>query len=117
MEKIACIDFDGTITNFSYPEMGEPQKGVKEALQRLKDLGYTIHILSCRTSIDVNKHPIDRTMAVRDMEDYLKKHEIPFDQVLNKDKPIAHYYIDDRAIGFRNDWEEVIKEIKDLSYD
>ena len=46
------------------------------------------------------------------METYLKKYEIPYDQVLNKDKPIANFYIDDRGIGFRDDWEKVLEEMK-----
>ena len=53
--KICCIDFDGTITDSAYPEMGTPKKGTKEALQKIKDLGYEIHILSCRTSMNLHK--------------------------------------------------------------
>jgi hypothetical protein len=46
------------------------------------------------------------------MEEYLNKHEIPYDIVLNEFKPLASFYIDDRAIGFRNNWLQVIEEIK-----
>jgi len=111
MEKVIVIDFDGTICDFKYPKMGEPKKGVREALFKLKELGYTIQILSCRTSPDLKKHPIERLEQVRDMERYLKENNIPYDEVLNKDKPLAVWYIDDRAIGFRDNWDEVIGEI------
>ena len=112
MGNVAVIDFDGTICECSYPGMGSPKKGVKEALQKIKDLGYEIHILSCRTNVDLKKYPIDRQEEVRAMEKYLNEHKIPYDQVLNKDKPVAHIYIDDRAIGFRDNWEEVLKEVE-----
>ncbi len=112
MNKICCIDFDGTICEWAYPNMGEPTKGVKEALEKMKEMDYEIHILSCRTNIEVHKYPIDRQEQVREMERYLHKHKIPFDRVLNENKPVADWYIDDRAIGFRGNWEDVIKEIK-----
>jgi len=111
-DKVCIIDFDGTITHFSYPEMGDPQKGVKESLQKLKDMGYGIHIASCRTNRELAKHPIDRRDRIREMEDYLDKHEIPYDVVLDNDKALGYWYIDDRAIGFRGDWNKVIKEIE-----
>ena len=44
------------------------------------------------------------------MEDYLTKNEIPFDEVLNINKPIG-IFIDDNAIGFRGDWNDVLEEI------
>lgn len=111
MDKVLCIDFDGTICDFDYPEMGEPKAGIKEAFQRLKDRGWTIHILSCRTNVELKKYPIDRTMQVREMKEYLDKHEIPYDEVLNKDKPLAVWYIDDRGISFQDNWDEIVKEI------
>lgn len=112
MDKVVLVDFDGTICDFAYPEMGYPKRGVREALQKIKDMGYKIHILSCRTNTELHKYPSDRIQQVRMMEAYLKEHEIPYDKVLNKDKPLAHFYIDDRAIGFRDDWERVIEEMK-----
>ena len=113
MEKVILVDFDGTICDFAYPEMGKPTKGVKEALQRFQDLGYEVHILSCRTNHELKKYPIDRQEQVRKMEAYLDEHQIPYDKVLNKDKPMATWYIDDRAIGFRNNWKDVVKEIEE----
>ena len=114
MPKVALIDFDGTICDFAYPEMGDPKEGVKEALQKIRDMGYEIQILSCRTNRELHKYPIDRQQQVREMERYLDEHEIPYDQVLNEYKPLAHVYIDDRGIGFRNNWDEVIKELEEL---
>ena len=112
MNKICVIDFDGTISEFAYPDMGKPKEGVKEALQAIKDMGYEIHILSCRTNVEIHKFPIDRQEEVRHMKEYLEEHEIPYDEVLNKDKPLATWYIDDRGIGFRDNWKDIVEEIK-----
>lgn len=115
MSKICIVDFDDTVCNPSdnpWPSIGPPKKGVQEALQKIKNMGYEVHILSCRTSPEVFKHSIDRQEQVKEMEAYLKEHNISYDKVLNKDKPVAHVYIDDRGIGFRDNWEDVIEEVE-----
>lgn len=114
MGKICCIDFDGTCCDMKYPEIGDPKPGVKEALTKIREMGFEIHIFSCRTNPEVTKYLIDRIQQVRLMEEFLDKYEIPYDKVLNENKPLARVYIDDRAIGYRGDWEKVIKEMKGM---
>lgn len=113
MSKIVNIDMDNTICEWNFPDMGKPKKGVKEALQRIKDMGYYIRIFSCRTSLEVFSAPISRSEQVRKMESYLEKYEIPFDEVLNINKPLG-IIIDDSAIGFRDNWEEVVNELENM---
>lgn len=115
MSKRVIIDFDGTITKYCLNhEDGPPQDGVKEALQKLRDMGYYISIFSCRTSIELFKNFIDRSEQQRLMESYLEQHEIPFDEILMYDKPIADFYIDDRNIEFKGKWEETIEKIRKI---
>ena len=111
MNKVCVVDFDGTICEFAYPDMGPPKHRVKESLQKLKDMGFDIHIASCRTNHELKQYPIDRAEQVRAMESYLNEHEIPYDVVLNNDKALGVWYIDDRGIGFRDNWDEVVQEI------
>jgi hypothetical protein len=113
MQQIVNIDFDGTIVDFEYPAMGEIKKGAKEAIQKLKDHGYYIRIFSCRTSEEVFKWPIDRQTQKRKMEQYLDEKEIPYDEVLNINKPIG-IFIDDNAVGFRNDWDKALKDLGEI---
>ncbi len=113
MAQNALIDFDGTIVDFAYPEIGKLKDGVKEALQKIKQMGLNIHIFSSRTSMYVNERSKDREEQVRIIEDFLNENEIPFDKVLNVDKPPAYVYIDDKAIGYRDNWDKVIEELEE----
>ena len=96
--------------------MGSPQNGIKESLQKLRDMGYEIHIVSCRTSQEVIKYSIDRQEQVRLMKEYLSKYKIkiPYDRILNNDKALGNLYIDDRGVGFRGNGEKIIKEIEEF---
>jgi predicted HAD superfamily phosphohydrolase YqeG len=114
MSDTIIVDFDGTIAEWGeYPEPGPPCPGVKEALQAIKDQGLIVAVLSARTSDQMSKHPIDKEMEKRRIEEYLKEHEIPYDVVLKNDKPVARFYIDDRAIEYRGDWEDVLRKVEE----
>jgi len=115
MKKIIIIDFDGTLCDHRYPEVGRIKKGAKEALRQLKDMGYYIKIHSCRTSKLLNDDPKFITKHCKIMSSFLQDNEIPYDEIIMEtDKPVAYFYIDDRAIGFRNDWKEVVEEVKKM---
>ncbi len=100
----ACIDYDGTIRNW---RTGELEEGVKEALTRLREAGYYISILSCRTSKEYADYS-GQQIQKKNIETFLIDNEIPFDEILDYDKPIANVYIDDAGIEYNgNNWEEI----------
>ena len=41
----------------------------------------------------------------------MDKYEIPYDSILNVEKPLATYYIDNRGIHFTN-WADVLKQVE-----
>ncbi len=112
--KIA-IDFDGVLHLYSKGWNGgeiydPPVPGAKEAMERLKEAGHTLYIFSTRSNKIFRKNdPVDHNKA---MKAWMEKHEIPFDKIWTFGKPMADIFIDDRAIGFRGDWEETVKEVE-----
>lgn len=110
---VIAVDFDGTIcedTLFYSPGDFPPLKpGAAEALQLLHDLGHTIIIHTCRGESDL-------------IAQYLEEHGVPFDSInrnvvelpefFNSGKPIAHAYIDDRAIKF-DTWDETLRVLSE----
>lgn len=102
-ETDICVDFDHTIAQGAkFPAIGEPIAGAKEALAKLKELGYTVIIYSCRGS---SQEGID---GVRD---WMDSHEMPYDSIFEGEKPFAKFYIDDRAIRFE-DWGSALKQVE-----
>jgi len=103
------IDFDGTLCKFAFPDVGEPQPNVKEALERLHNAGYKIIIHSVRTAGNWGDN--NRSHHINAIEDFMLKNNLYYDELLlSCDKPIAAAYIDDRGIGYRGDWLKTVNE-------
>lgn len=118
--KTIAVDFDGTICEFDYPRIGKPKLGVKEALTMLRGLGYRIMIYSCRTChwhYDIfggdPKQPTMERITVKQMIEYLDRNDIPYDLIDDgsRGKPLADFYIDDKAIRFEDNWYEIQQRI------
>lgn len=112
--KTIAVDLDGVI--FQYNEwkgidhFGEPIEGVKKSLRYLKySLGYRIEIYTTRMNKEINKG-YSKTQLRKKIVKALLNHKIPFDGVALA-KPIAEFYIDDRAIRFKN-WISTVRFIK-----
>ena len=95
------IDLDGTICTeelqFSR-SLAKPIPGAVETLSRLKAAGNIIIIYSSRTWAEY-----EMTIA------WLSKNKIPFDQLI-LGKPQGDFWIDDRAIQFK-DWNSVESDL------
>ena len=95
--KVFAIDFDGVVHDHVHPvagfKMGPPMEGAKEVLTLLKKAGHTIIIHTVKG---------DNPGFVMD---WMNHYKIPFDDV-TRQKPVADYYIDDRAVKFTS-WKEL----------
>lgn len=112
-EKIAIIDFDGTLCEFQFPNVGPIKPNVKEALETLKKTGYTIKIHSCRTATYWGR-PDERILHIESILNFMYKHHLVFDELITDplmNKPIADVYIDDRAIRYENNWLEIANKL------
>jgi len=106
-----AVDFDKVLfTHESWQghyHVGEPISGAKETLLALQEMGFKIMIWTTRAQVDI-------------IADACSKNGIPYDYInqnpnqppeINPSKPVADYYIDDRAVTFTT-WSEVLDEIK-----
>lgn len=104
--KVLAIDFDHTIHDTANPvpgkKMGAPIVDAKEALQHFRAQGYQIVIHTAWRIGD------DGRLKV--IKDWLDFYGIPYDDITNI-KPKADAYIDDKAIRFEGNWEEIINKI------
>lgn len=103
-DKTLAIDFDGTICKYQPFKDGviwqTPNEGAKEVITKLYEK-FNIAVFSCRARPDWE----DYEQSVANIEEWLKKYEIPFDLVTGI-KPIAIAYIDDRGLRFTN-WQDM----------
>jgi len=113
-EKIAIIDFDGTLNKFEFPDVGPPEPHVKEALETLKAAGYKIKIHSCQTATYWGR-PDERKQHIEMINDFMWKHRLPYDELIISpfmDKPLATAYIDDRGVEYDNNWLQIAEKLK-----
>ena len=112
---IIAIDFDGTICQNKYPEIGDPMPLAIESIKELKERGHDLILWTCRQGDQLYN-------AVK----WCKEHGIPFDLV-NEHEPnnlrafggvagnkvFADIYIDDRNLGGFPGWERAMELIKE----
>jgi len=107
--NVALVDFDNTI----YPwapimSMPDPLPVAADALRRLHSAGIRIVIFTSRLSplwlIDAGYSESEQREHI---ENLLKRDNIPYDEI-TAEKQVAEWYIDDRAIRFRDgEWPAI----------
>ena len=109
------MDFDGVIAEFSddINDFGLIIDGAVRVIKKLKELGYKIIIHTARPSNSIH---------LEKLGNYLKGNNIVFDEI-NKntdgkwksDKPLADFYIDDRALRFNKCWDDILWQAMDAN--
>lgn len=95
---IICVDFDGTLCEHAFPDIGEPKKEIINSLIELRKLGNKLILWTCRE----NNH-------LEQAKEWCGKQGLEFDAVNHGlecefthlgpgRKPYAHLYLDDKAI-------------------
>lgn len=118
MEKhIIAIDFDGTIVEHKFPEIGKILDGARETINYLYELGHEIIIWTCRNETDT-------LYEFRAMEHFLQTNCIKY-TAINKNselstyqpfpKIFAHVYIDDRNFGGFPGWKAIREYYKKVA--
>jgi len=106
---IIAVDFDGTIVDHEYPEIGKPKLFAFETLKALQEKGHQLILWTYRSGEELDQ-------AV----DFCKKNGVEF-YAVNKNYPeevydesmsrkiMADVYIDDRNVGGFLGWSEIWK--------
>lgn len=115
--KTLCIDLDGTLCeirsgNQLYSDVA-PLPGAIQAVNSLKKDGWKIIIHTARQMHtyhgnigQINKHTVPVIV------EWLDRWGFQYDEVI-VGKPLG-IYIDDRAIRFENDWNNVIEQLQNI---
>lgn len=113
-ENNIAIDFDGVLHNFNkgYYDgtcYGEPIDGSLDALKILSEK-YNIIIFSSKCLPD---RPIVNGLTGREhIIGWLQKYDVlKYVKDITHIKPRAKYYIDDKAIEFKNNWSVILKNL------
>lgn len=119
-KNVVCIDFDGTLYPrgelFGYPP---PLKGAKEFVNFIYNKGFYVVIWTSRLSEQWFKDEgWDLETAHKEQVNYisslLQRDGIPYHKITSEKIP-ALAYLDDRAIKVENNWDDIIKEWRNVS--
>lgn len=109
-KKVLAVDFDETIAQYAdYPDIGDPMEGVQEGLLKFRKAGWKIVIYTCRLNGHNHKHE-DYQKNKEQISEWLKKHEIPYDDFAEwrEGKIFADVYLDDKGWRFTT-WKNAVK--------
>lgn len=101
IRKTLLIDFDGTLTGFTFPKpAGPPMEGAVEAIRSLKAQGYYIVIFTTRAWPGwIEKDGREFYEAkLQEVRDWLARWGVPYDDITHEKLP-AMFIIDDRSLN------------------
>jgi hydroxymethylpyrimidine pyrophosphatase-like HAD family hydrolase len=110
---VIAIDFDGTIVEEAYPQLGKLRKGAKKYINKLYDDGHIIIINTCRSG--VHQNAAFKMLIGLDVNFDLmnENHPSVIAQYHNDSRKIsADLYIDDKNLVKLPSWKEKYKLIK-----
>jgi len=121
------VDFDNTIHNMGDfkkgDPIGEPIEGAKEALWDLYNSGYDIIVHTCRTAAKSTSHfdtflektPSEKKDSVFGLYEWFGVYCFPPVTIWFADKPWSPVYIDDKAIKFEGNWDDIVDQVKKIT--
>lgn len=107
--RTICLDFDGVLHSYRSGWCGAeiipdpPIHGTKQAVERLRTQ-FRVVVHSARSHSEEGRRAIQA---------WLEKHGIVVDEVCEH-KPPAYLYVDDRAVRFQGNWDDVMIDIHDF---
>ena len=113
--KNIAVDFDGVVHNFDKGWhdgtcYGDPIEGSLDALKTLSQ-NYNVIIFSAKVRPD---RPLVNGKTGKELvREWLEKYDVlKYVKDITFEKPRAQYYIDDKAIKFENNWQDILNEVQ-----
>ena len=97
MTLYICIDFDGTIVDHAYPNIGAPVPDAIKWMKRWIELDAQLILFTMRSNEDLNE--AIRYLNANDLKFYGYNHNPTQREWTNSPKAHGHIYIDDAAFG------------------
>ena len=112
--KTIAVDLDGVLAKYGGYKgpyvIGPPIDGAREFLATLKARGLKIIVYSTRGECEIKDW-----LRLWNMISLVDEININSDaEQNNHGKPLANFYVDDRAIRFTGDYDSVLKEINEF---
>jgi hypothetical protein len=108
--RVIAVDFDETLVDYTADGEPVPMPGAADAMAELRAKGFHLVVHTCRTTIARENGTLPEELGF--IADTLDAFGIVFDEIWEGDKMIADLYIDDRAIPFRGDWDDVVQRVR-----
>ena len=111
---ILAIDFDGTIVEIDYPDIGELKESAVEYINKLYDDGHQIIINSCR----VGNQEVEMCWFLHGQgikHHYVNENHPAMIDYYGTDtrKISADLYIDDKNLGGLPEWKDIYKLVQE----
>jgi len=97
--EVFAVDFDGTLCENAWPEIGPPNHELIDWMKRLRREGHKVILWTCREGmplVDAIVWCADHGLFFDAVNDNLEEHKRRFNG--NCRKIFADYYIDDKAL-------------------
>ncbi|NQT24946.1 HAD hydrolase family protein [candidate division KSB1 bacterium] len=104
---VFAVDFDGTIVEHDFPEIGSEKPDALRTLKALQKDGHKIIIYTCRRPPYIG--PIIEWMIDRGFKPNAINKNLSYLPTNHPSKILAHVYIDDRSFPPFTDWSDVQK--------
>ncbi len=112
--KNIAVDFDGVVHTFDKGWhdgtcYGDPIEG---ALAALKILSETYNLIIFSAKVRPDRPLVMEKTGLQLVDAWLKKHDVrKYVSDITHEKPRAEFYIDDKAIEFKDNWKEILERL------
>ncbi|WP_372712959.1 HAD hydrolase family protein [Ilyobacter sp.] len=107
---IVAIDFDGTIVDSSFPDIGEIKPNAERVIKRLFGEGHKIIIWTCRPVNNKGMEEMKKWLNFKDIPYHKINENIDGIKITTSNKVFADVYIDDMDVHCREkgvDWYRI----------